>query len=186
MQQESVSNKPFRKLFADEHNELFRYLVKDPLLLTIFILCSIRARWNTEPSPEGLAQQEFWLSQTEYEKFGLKKSQHGQIDRKLQILIKLRLITKTGRRIGNDGASVYRFLPNKIIDINTNPVNEIKREGVTNSKGTGINNNEKIYKNDKDYKDKSQIKKEIGQSQTSKKKTNFISFLLAKETEHHV
>lgn len=86
--------KPFRKIYVDENNELFQELIKDPLLWTLFTLCTMKARRTIELSPRGLCQNEFWLSETEYSKFGLKNTQKGQIPRKLKILMSLILLKK--------------------------------------------------------------------------------------------
>lgn len=125
-----AQNKPFRQLYADEHDELFLTLIKDSLLWTIFTLCTIRARRKLEPSPEGLEQGEFWLSQMEYEKFGLKETQKTQIVRRLKTLQNLRLVSKTNKRIGNDGANVYRLESSKLININLETNNETNNERI--------------------------------------------------------
>lgn len=149
MEKKTTKNtRPFRQLYADEHNELFQRLLKDPLLLAVYILCAIRARRVKEISPDGLAQFEFWLAQTEYAKFGLKPSQHSAIARKLQILINLKLISKSGKRLSNDGASVYRFISGEIISINPEMGNELSKERVTSEQRVSRNNNDKNVKND--------------------------------------
>lgn len=176
MPEATTGRKPFRMLFADEHNELFRYLIQNPLLWSIFTVCAIRARWKDEPSPEGLHQGEFWLSSTEYWKFGLNESQHGQISRKLLKLCRLHLIVKTGRKIGSDGAMVYRFTSNTLIDINIETGSEIGSEQASSRKGIGTNNNVNNVKSDKGNIAKSQIKNYERKSLPYRKNSDFFDF----------
>lgn len=139
----SLTKKPYRQLFADENNELFQTLMKDPLSWAIYTVCALRARRTHVPSPEGLEQGEFWLSEMEYAKFGLKQSQRGQISRRLAMFQKrFKLISKTGKKIGNEKANIYRMESNQLININSEIENEVENKQGTNRERIETNKND--------------------------------------------
>lgn len=144
---ESINQKPFRKLIADEHDEVFKFLLRNPLLLAIYIVCTIRARRIQEPSPEGLEQGEFWLSEEEYEDYGLKKTQKGQIRRRINSLIKSRIIQKIENKTGNQNATVYRLISTRVIDPNFQTEDEIANVQRTYEDHIETNNNDKNDEN---------------------------------------
>ncbi len=112
-----MKDKYFFKLFIN--NEQLDYLRSDPLLFAVLIECARRARRVKDTSPEGLEQKEFFLSRTEFAKFGLRASQQGLIDRRMKELVKLGYIQDTykriGKGIGNERSKVWLFNSNNTI-----------------------------------------------------------------------
>lgn len=108
----------FVKLFRVETDEWFEYFRKDPLLFVILITCAIRARRTNLKSPNGLSKGEFWISEMEYIKFGLKKSQKGKIRTRIQQLIEKEFIAKTEKKTGKEQSIVYALKSTKLIDPN--------------------------------------------------------------------
>lgn len=162
------SKKPFRKFFADEHNELFQKLFKDGLLWRLFTLIAFRARRVLKPSPEGLEQFEFVLSETEFAKFGLKESQRGQIRRKILKLSRFGLISKTEKKIEDTKAIVYRFVPNQLVDINQEIESEIEIKQRENEERVETNKNDKNVKNDTFSEKEKELAKRIARWGTSR------------------
>ncbi len=121
MEHEPINKKRVSEIFFKLFNnaEYLDRLVSEPLLLAVLIECARRARRRKDISPDGLEQGEFFLSRTEYKKFGLKATQQGKIERRLHVLAKWNLIKKTDKRISNetgkDKSIVWGFLANKII-----------------------------------------------------------------------
>ena len=104
-----MSVKYFTKISTDERNELLEFfLQKSGLLLKIFMVACCRAR-RSKNDLLGLKESEFLLSETEYKKFGLKKSQKGKLSRALAILISLKVVSKTGSKTGNAHSTIYRL-----------------------------------------------------------------------------
>lgn len=84
--------------------------VKDSLLLLVCLQIWVRARRNRDRSIDGLEQWEFFLSEEEYEKFWLLRSQKGQITRRLQKLIETKFIVKVEGKTGSRWWNVYRLV----------------------------------------------------------------------------
>ncbi len=137
------TTKPWRQLYADEHDELFKLLLKDRLLLAVFVLCAIRARRVKKVSPEGLSQFEFFLSELEFNKFGLKKAQKGQVRRRLLKLIRLGLVSKAEKKIGSKKSNVYAFTSDKIIFINPETETTTETKQRADREQTETNKNDK-------------------------------------------
>lgn len=133
-------------IFRRDSNELYSDLIKKPLLWVIYCECARRARRSSSISSNGLKQGEFWLSKTEYKKFGLKETQADQITRSLNKLISLGIIEKTTFQTGSEHSSVYRLISTQILDPNFETINEITNEYSTNTQRvltTNNDNNEK-------------------------------------------
>ena len=61
------------------------------------------------------------FSEMEYEKFGLKKSQRGQIRTRLNHLVRIAYITKTEKKAGEQQSNIYLFNSSHLIDPNFDP-----------------------------------------------------------------
>lgn len=128
---------------------------KDTLFRAILFESVDRAWYGSNVNQNTwLEQWEFFLSKSEYQKFWLKKSQANRISRKLDRLIQLWFIERTGRRTGNSNASIYRLLPNDLIS----PPWEIGRASKNSEENTGNEtgiNKENIKENIKKREDDS-------------------------------
>jgi hypothetical protein len=94
-----------------EQNETMDYLLKNPLLFAVLFDCSRRARRIKEACRiTKLEQGEFFISETETEKFGLKKTQSGILRRCIQNLLSLKIVEKIENKTGNKNCSVYRLI----------------------------------------------------------------------------
>lgn len=112
-----VSN--FVKLSLDE-SEFTQWLERKPLRYALFMQVLRRASKNK--------MHHFMMSKTEHKKFGLSKSQAGQIERFLDALERFKCVQKTGTNqepgtfeTGTEkhhtGATIYRLLNNEFIDL---------------------------------------------------------------------
>lgn len=146
------ATKPFRMVSADENSELFRYLLKRPLLLAIYWVCFTRARRVLTLSRDGLKQFEFYLSELEYEKFGLRSSQKGKITRRMQELIRLNLIKKSGSKTVKWKSNVFALLPTEFVNINPEIGNGLENKQIFNEFDSGTNNNVNNGKNENNEK----------------------------------
>lgn len=104
----------FTKVTTDLTNPIFLEIIKHPLALAILIVAASRAR-RSDSAKLGLRKGEFVLSEIETHLFGLKPSQKGLINRERNRLIQGAIIEKTGRKTGNKGATIYRFINNDIV-----------------------------------------------------------------------
>jgi len=144
--------KQYRQFTTNEYSKNYQWLIKKPIRLAVFSLCAIRAR-REEFKADNLAVGEFYLAETEYYKFDLKKSQRGQIRRVIRELIQADLVEKVENKTGNKGASIYCLKDNDVFDINI-PDREQDGEQTenkerTNGEQTEINNNDNNVKKNK-------------------------------------
>jgi len=65
----------YTKILVETYNKQFVDIRKNPLYPMLLIELAIRARRANEKSLEGLKQGEFFLSEMEYGKFFLEKTQ---------------------------------------------------------------------------------------------------------------
>lgn len=101
---------------VDPRVERCRWFLEDPLALRVLLLCSFRTWLHKEPEKRfGLRYGEFTISRTETKLFRLKPTQQGKLDRTIKMLTRIGYISKTDRRIDNDGSTIYRYEANKII-----------------------------------------------------------------------
>jgi len=152
----------FRQFTTNEHSPNYQWLIRNPLRLAVLSLCAIRVRWS-ESIPDNLDVGEFYLAETEFYKFGLKKSQQGKLRRVIQDLIKTKFIEKVENKTGSQRASIYRFKNEDVFDVNI-PYEEQDGEQIENYETiprdlAGINNNDKNDKNDKNVIRKKPIDK---------------------------
>ena len=131
----------------NHESEMNNVFIGDPLLFMLLYQCAIRARRINGVSIDGLSQKEFFFSEIECTKFGLKLSQHNQIARRIEKLISLGFIEKIRKekksQIRKQNNTVYALLDNDFImpkyqDGETNQETEFSEEnGETNGVKTG-------------------------------------------------
>lgn len=94
-----------------ERSEIIEHLLTKPLMFAVLFECSRRVRRISEDSRiNGLKQGEFLISETEFKKFGLKKTQKNKLARVIKSLVDLKIIEKTGNKTGNAQCIVYRLI----------------------------------------------------------------------------
>ena len=95
---------------VDSYERQEGILWRSPLHIRLLIAISMRARRSSWQDFDGLRQGEFYLSETEYDKFGLKKSQKWQINRAIDKFIRANFIEKVEGKTGSKWWYVYRVL----------------------------------------------------------------------------
>ena len=126
----------FIKVSSDINDPTYKHLLQDPLLLAVYIDCTMRARKSNNETL-GFLEGEFVISQTEYKKFGLKKMQHGILERRIKALAILGLVEKTGKETDNAHATVYRIVEGRLVSWKRETGSETGTEQVANRYRTG-------------------------------------------------
>lgn len=151
----------FTKITTDAHHELFVWANKKPLRWAILMTIASRVA-SKDQITTGLSKGEFFLSETEYKKFGLEKSKQGNIRRIVNELITFRIVQKVENRNGSNNCNVYRFIDSNFIDCSREQKTK-NREPIENQQRTDREpietnkecKNEKNEKNEKIVGDKS-------------------------------
>ena len=104
----------FIKVSSDINDPTYKHLLQDPLLLAVYIDCTMRARKSNNETL-GFLEGEFVISQTEYKKFGLKKTHQGILHHRIKALLILGLVEKTGKETDNAHATVYRIVEGRLV-----------------------------------------------------------------------
>ena len=104
----------------------------------------------------GISKGEFFFSETEYEKFGLRISEKGNIRRILNELILFKIIQKVENKIGNKNCSVYRFIDSNFMDCSRvdREQNREQRENKERTDREQIETNKECKSNKNDKNDK--------------------------------
>jgi len=96
---------------STERSEIVEFLVSKPLLFSVLFECSLRARRQEKKCRiTNIKQGEFVISETEFKKFGLRKTQKNKLARAIKSLVDLKIIEKTGNKTGNAQCLIYRLL----------------------------------------------------------------------------
>lgn len=147
--------KNFAKLSLDE-NDFTNWLDKKPLRWVLFMQVIRRASKNKN--------HQFGMSKTEYQKFGLTKSQAGQIERFLESLCDFNCIKKTGTfqepnllksgtQTHYSGSTVYVLINNEFVDLSRD-AKVAKQEPKKEKTGTFQEvSREEIYNTNKIHKE---------------------------------
>ena len=161
----------FTKVTTDVYNEFFVWANKNPLRWAV--LMTIAARVSSKDQiTTGIKKGEFIFSQTEYKKFGLKKTESGKLYRIIIELLRLGVIQKTDNVTDNYNAVIYRFNSGDFIDCSRGTDNETDTEQITNR--YRIDNEQIHTKNDKNVINK-EIKKNTYKDNSFKKFEQIIS-----------
>lgn len=105
----------FTKVTTDENHELFKWATEKPIRWAVLMVISSRVA-SKDQVTTGLAKGEFFISETEYNKFGLSLSERGKLRRTILELVDVKIIEKIENKIGNKNCSVYRFIDSDFID----------------------------------------------------------------------
>lgn len=139
------------QLARSEHHDLFIWLREKPLRFAILATMALRAR-RTNNIYDQLSIKEFYFSETEYEKFGLRSTQKTVLRNIIIEFISRKIIEKNKNKKGRNGASVYRLINEEIFYINADnkePIKEVKNSNQRYSKELNMtNNNDNNEKND--------------------------------------
>ncbi len=100
----------YAKIMVENYRSQEKSLRRNPLHVRILLYIAIKARRTKARSIEGVDQGEFFLSETQYETFGLKKGQKWQINRAITKLIQARFIEKVEGKKGSKWWYVYKVL----------------------------------------------------------------------------
>lgn len=100
----------YTKIMVDSYERQEKLLWRRPLQIHLLIAISMRARRSSWTDFDGLCQGEFYLSEEEYDKFGLKRSQKWQINRAIGKFIRAKFIEKVEGKTGSRWWYVYRVL----------------------------------------------------------------------------
>ena len=176
--------KYFTKITQDEYDERILWFLKNPLRFAVYYLCYTRARrTNSEIKTNNLKINEFYLSRCEYEKFGLKENQAGQIIRVISDLIKNNFIKKVDNKIGNKNCYVYSFIPNNIVNWIYKTDNKTDNKQTTDRQQTDTNIDSIDSKIDKKDIYKDIISKDITQKEYGNKDINILIAYLKEKLE---
>ena len=139
----------FTKVTTDENHELFKWATEKPIRWAVLMVISSRVA-SKDQVTTGLAKGEFFISETEYNKFGLSLSERGKLRRTILELVDVKIIEKIENKIGNKNCTVYRFLDSDFIDCSREN-REQNREQIENRQRTDREQIEtnKECKNDK-------------------------------------
>jgi len=142
----------FTKVTTDTSHELFLWLNEKPLRWAVLMTISARVA-SKDQVTTGLSKGEFFISETEYQKFGLSLSERGKLRRTIFELIDVKIIEKIENKNGNKNSTVYRFLDSDFIDCSREN-REQNREQIENKQRTDREQIEtnKECKNDKSSK----------------------------------
>lgn len=100
----------YTKIMVDKYRLHEKSIRKKSLYAHLLFEISMRAKRSTGKDFDGKEQWEFYLSETEYDKFGLKRSQKWQINRAIDKFIRANFIEKVEWKIGSKWGYVYRVL----------------------------------------------------------------------------
>lgn len=149
---ENTKMRYFTKVTTNANHELFLWLNKKPIRWAVLMNITARVA-SQEQVTTGLAKGEFFISETECEKFGLKKSQQGILRRTIMELARMKFIEKIESKTGNRNCSVYRFIDSNFIDCSRSS-GEQNREQIENKQRT---NREQIETNKECKNEKNNI-----------------------------
>lgn len=124
----------FTKVTTDTSHELFSWLNEKPLRWAVLMTISARVASKYQVTT-GLSKGEFFISETEYQKFGLSLSERGKLRRTIFELIEVKIIEKIENKNGNKNCAVYRFLDSDFIDCSREN-REQNREQIENRQRT--------------------------------------------------
>ncbi len=141
--------KYFTKFTTDEHNELMKYLISNGLSLQVLLVATCRASRKKNQIMD-LEENEFYLSETEFKKFGLKKTQKGKLARTIKSLVDLKIFQKIGSKTGSKNAIVYSLNKGAYDCFDYQVGSEIGNRQGTDREQTG--NRQGQNKNDKNEK----------------------------------
>jgi len=177
----------FIKVNADTQNKLSKYLCENPLLYVIVHEAAKRAR-KTDGVGDDLKKDEFYFSQTEYKRFGLRKSQHGILARAIKKAVELKIFEKIGNQIGNkkrkNNPSIFRFnwglYDYLSVKDERETGNQIGNQQVTNRYPIG---NQQVG-NKSIKKEKNEKIKNMFDEPPDNKKKKFMEFVFLKDEEY--
>ncbi len=171
--------KYFTKVTTDEHHELFEWCNKKPLRWAVLMTMSSRVA-SKDMVTKNIKKGEFFFSETEYKKFGLKKSQSGNLRNLIFSLAFFKIIQKVENRKGNRNSTIYRFINSDFIDCSRKYENTIENKMRTERE---LNENRmRQTKNVLECKnDKNVIKKK-----NKKEKIKFLKYVFLYDSEYEI
>jgi hypothetical protein len=177
----------FSKITTDEYNDIVVWLNKADGLYWKIVLTAYQRASRINNKITGLDKGEFYLSETETEKFGLKKTQHGKIRRSIMKLICIKLISKTGNKTGNNNSCVYSV--NKgfmdFMDYSTGSKNKNKQGTDREQTGNEQGENNSILDCNREYKNKEKSnKKENEVPEKFKGKKKYLDYVYLSDEEY--
>lgn len=160
----------FTKVTTDTNHELFSWLNEKPLRWAVLMTISARVA-SKDQVTTGLSKGEFFISETEYKKFGLSLSERGKLRRTIFELVEVKIIEKIENKNGNKNCAVYRFLDSDFIDCSREN-REQNREQIENRQRT---DREQIETNKECKSDKNERMKEDNYREGGEENKNTLS-----------